>query len=138
MSADAMREFFGEPVHVYSRAQAIADGELVDVSTVAREAGLRFPVAITRAVWTDCVAWTDADTARKGWPQDAGGRLWDVVWMLSLAIRRHSGGSRIRYSIHRVPVAGRGVRPRLVEIEAVCGPGDSAEPVITVQFPGED
>jgi hypothetical protein len=40
----------------YTRAQAIADGELVDVSTIAREAAIRFPVAITRTLWADIAA----------------------------------------------------------------------------------
>ena len=31
----------------YTRAQAIEDGVLVDVSELAREAGFRFPVAMT-------------------------------------------------------------------------------------------
>jgi hypothetical protein len=29
---------------------------LIDVSAVAREAGIRYPVALTRAVWERCVA----------------------------------------------------------------------------------
>jgi hypothetical protein len=37
-------------IHRYTRAGALADGVLVDVSAVAREAGIRFPVALTRAV----------------------------------------------------------------------------------------
>ena len=46
--------FDGAPVvHRYTRAQAIADGSLVDVSDTAREAGLRLPTALTRAVWND-------------------------------------------------------------------------------------
>jgi hypothetical protein len=36
-------------IHSYSRAQAIADGVLIDVSATAREAGIRCPVALTRA-----------------------------------------------------------------------------------------
>ena len=35
----------------YTRAQAIADGILVDVSETAREAGFNIPVALTRTVW---------------------------------------------------------------------------------------
>ena len=38
-------------IHSYSRAQAIEDGVLVDVSETAREAGFTVPVAITRAAW---------------------------------------------------------------------------------------
>jgi hypothetical protein len=40
-------------VHRYTRFDAIADGALIDVSAVAREAGIRFPVALTRAVWEE-------------------------------------------------------------------------------------
>ena len=40
-------ELFGEVISSYSRAQAIEDGVLVDVSSVAREAGINFPIALT-------------------------------------------------------------------------------------------
>jgi hypothetical protein len=43
-------------IHRYTRADALRDGELIDVSPVAREAGIRWPVAITRTVWERCVA----------------------------------------------------------------------------------
>ena len=37
-------------IYTYTRAQAIEDGYIVDVSEVASEAGFRWPVAVTRAV----------------------------------------------------------------------------------------
>lgn len=40
-----------EVIHAYTRAQAIEDGVLVDLSDLAREAGFRFPVAVTLGVW---------------------------------------------------------------------------------------
>lgn len=43
-------------IHQYSRAMAIADGVLVDVSEMAREAGYKYPVAMTDTVWNKCVA----------------------------------------------------------------------------------
>src|SRR5262249_40620714 len=43
-------------IHRYTRAQAIADGALIDVSSTAREAGIHYPVALTAAVWQKCVA----------------------------------------------------------------------------------
>ena len=43
---------FGPVLSVYTRAQAIEDGILVDVSDTAREAGFNIPVAVTRTVWT--------------------------------------------------------------------------------------
>lgn len=35
----ATAEIFGDPIHTYSREQALEDGFLVDVSETAREAG---------------------------------------------------------------------------------------------------
>ena len=75
---------FGPLIHAYTRADALADGSLVDVTTVAREAGFTVPVAVTRAVWLDCVAWADDGGAC----QDEAGRLWDVLWMARFAARR--------------------------------------------------
>ena len=43
-------------IYRYSRAQAVEDGVLVDVSKIAREAGITFPVAVTCAVWEQCIA----------------------------------------------------------------------------------
>ena len=38
---------FGEVVSGYSRAQAVEDGFLCDISELAKEAGFKFPVAIS-------------------------------------------------------------------------------------------
>ena len=143
--ADAMREVFGEPISVYTRAQAIEDGQLIDVSTVAREAGIVWPVAMTSAAWADCVEWTDATEARKGYTgQSESGRLWDVCWMLSLAVRgalRRGLDPHVQplcYSLLRTPAAGRGVMPRKATLKFMVGPGDAGEPCITVMLPSED
>ena len=68
---------FGEVISEYSRRTAIEDGVLVDVSTTAREAGITFPVALTRAVWDRYV---EVPEGLRG--QDERGRLWDVVYMV--------------------------------------------------------
>ncbi|MBT9596654.1 MAG: hypothetical protein IV094_11770 [Vitreoscilla sp.] len=125
---------FGEPIHVYSRAQAIADGVLIDCTEVAKEAGFRIPVAMTHAAWVDCVEWSDEDSRRQA-HQDQAGRLWDVIWMASLAARR--GGAQASFDLYRLPRGGRGVTPRLVTLSMVCGPGDRGEPVITILQLGE-
>ncbi len=38
-------------IYTYTRAQAIADGFQIEVTKTAEEAGIRFPVFITRAVY---------------------------------------------------------------------------------------
>jgi len=58
---DSVTELFGEVVSSYSRARALEDGVLVDAGAMAQEAGFKWPVAITAAAWSDCVAWSDVD-----------------------------------------------------------------------------
>lgn len=130
-------DVFGKTISSYTRAQAIADGVLVDVSRLAREAGFRIPVAVTSAVWADCVAWTDADT-KKQVAQDENGRLWDVLWTSALAAKRARGAQRIAFELNRVPRGGRATQPRPVVLNLNIGPGDNAEPVITILMTDED
>ena len=53
---EAQDPFAGaEVLYAYTRKQALADGVQIDVSEMAREAGLKFPVYLTRAVWENYV-----------------------------------------------------------------------------------
>jgi hypothetical protein len=122
-----------EVIHVYSRADALADGVLVDVSELAREAGFKFPVALTSAVYNDCVAW---DNAKEKAYQDESGRLWDIFTMALYTIRNGANTDAISFSVLRIPRGCK--RPQKVDLRMVIGPGDTPEPVITVMFPHED
>lgn len=120
-------------IHVYTRAQALADGVLLDVSETAREAGFRVPVALTAAVWADCVSW---DKSVESYPQDEAGRLWDVLYLAAFEARRRRNAQVVPFGVLRVP--HRGTKPELVQLTLHIGPGDDAEPVITIMQPGED
>jgi hypothetical protein len=131
-------EVLGPVIHRYTRAQALADGVLVDVSASAREAGLRWPVALTAAAWADCVAWSEADSRRKTY-QDEAGRLWDVLVMAAHAIRHARGNAaQLSYALYRIPRQGERLHPEQVTLKLVAGPGDHGEPVLTVMLPHED
>ena len=119
-------------IHVYSRAQAIADGGLIDVSAMAREAGWRVPVAVTAAVWGDCVAWDKYQPVY----QDEQGRLWDVLTMALFAARGRRDSNRVLFTVLRIPRGGQ--RPEPVRLAVEIGPGDVGEPVITIMQPEED
>src|SRR5260370_32314941 len=82
-------------IHRYSRADAIRDGVLIDVSATAREAGIRWPVALTCAVWGRCVRVPAGVLC-----QDERGRLWDVLWMLACAARRAAAAAEVRFAVH--------------------------------------
>lgn len=127
-----------EVIHAYTRNQAIEDGFLIDVSDVATQAGFRFPVALTRATYEDCVAWSEDDQKRKKVINDASGRLWDVLTCLHYAIKVSSVENVIKFPVHRVPRSGASRRPERVVLYAIVGPGDHGEPVITIQLNEND
>lgn len=127
-SANDLHEVFGEVIFRYTRAQAIADGALVDVGETAKEAGFLYPVAVTASLWSVIETIPKAHSY-----QDAQGRLWDVLWMASLAIRKSRGESRVAYELI---MYREGTRKKYVQLICDCGSGDDLEgdPVITIGF----
>jgi hypothetical protein len=119
-------------IHAFTRADAIRGGVLIDVSAVAREAGIRYPVALTRAAWQRCVAVPPGVLC-----QDEAGRLWDVAWLLACAVRRCRSGSVVRFGVH-VRNDNRDRVPPLVRLKAVCGPDDDGSACMTVMLPDEN
>ena len=130
--------FFGNVISTYTRAQAIEDGVLVNAGPMAQEAGFKLPVALTSAVWADCVAWTDDDSRKKPF-QDQSGRLWDVLYMASHAIRTNPGsGNQLLFQLYWVPRHGDSTEAVLVTLKLIIGPGDHGEPVMTILLSLED
>lgn len=124
---------FGPVVYSYTRAQAVADGVQVEVTKTAQEAGIKFPMFLTRAVFDAYVAVPPGVTG-----QDEAGRLWDVVWMTRFAIMGSHGHT------DRLPVAlyvrNDNRAAKLVKLIATCGPLDIDDPApaITAMLPDED
>ena len=129
---------FGSVIYAYTRAQAISDGYLVDVSKVAQEAGFIFPVAVTRRVWDEIIT---PPAAVKELGQSEDGRLWDVLWMLKVAISKDkSQGGQIQYQLIVQNDFEHDLEdPRyLVTLKSLCHGGDDREPVVTIMMPDED
>jgi hypothetical protein len=105
---------------------------LLAITSAALEAGIRYPVALLRAVWERCVAVPPGVLC-----PDEAGRLWDVVFLLGCAIGRSDGGPVLRFGVH-VRNDNRERTPPLLPLKAVCGPGDQGQPVVTVMLPAED
>jgi hypothetical protein len=129
---------FGDVIYSYTRAQAIEDGVLIDAGPAAKEAGFRWPVALTTGAWSDCVEWTD-DDSRNQTHQDQSGRLWDVLWMATSATHLASKGSdQLNFKLYRIPRDGRSTRAEPTHLKLIVGPGDQGEPVVTILLPHED
>lgn len=116
----------------YTRAQAIDDGVLIDLTQWAKETGFRVPVACTAAVWNGYVVPTDR-TREIG--QSERGRAHDILWMLSCAIRSNGNSETLLFDVMFLQTPDRRV---LVKLKSVCGPGDRGEPAVTIMLPGED
>jgi len=132
MNANASSPF-GEVIHAYTRSQAVADGEQVEVSKLATEAGIRFPVFLTRGVYDQFVT---VPAGVEG--QDETGRLWDILTMLRFAIRRSRAGvDRVAVALY---VCNDNRHARLVKLIAACGALDidDPQPAITVLLPDEN
>jgi hypothetical protein len=125
--------FFGGVIYAYTRSQAVADGVQVDVTKTAQEAGIKFPMFLTRAVFDNYVAVPPDVTG-----QDEAGRLWDLVWMARFAILRSHGHT------DRLPVAlyvrNDNHRAKLVKLIAVCSAldMDDPQPTLTLMMADED
>lgn len=125
-----------EHIYIYTRAQAIEDGVLVDVSETAKEAGFQIPVAVTQAVWHEYIEWKNVKNKKA--IQNTEGRLWDVLSMLRFACSRLKDESEIKYRLYVVPQDKQTVKSSLVELRAAIAGGDNGEPVITIMLPDED
>ena len=126
---------FGDLIYSYSRADALGDGVLIEADPeLCRQAGIRWPVALTDHLW----GYIEPDNLEEMPGQSVTGRLWDLLWMFTLAARR-SGGDRISYRV-MFQVKTDKTRPRMetLTVIAACGPGDSGEPVITLMLPEDD
>lgn len=137
-----MDDFWKDAVVIsrYTRVQALADGVLVDAGELAREAGFRYPLALSSAAWAETVAWDKEN----GGLQDETGRLWDVLMMAQHGIRTRRPGQdeepadRCSFEVLRVENTVGAESPELVELTVHIGPGDDPAPVFTIMIPGED
>ena len=105
----------------------------VDVTKTAQEAGIKFPMFLTRAVFENYVA-VPPDVSG----QDEAGRLWDLIWMARFAILRSHGHT------DRLPVAlyvrNDNHRAKLVKLIATCSALDidDPQPALTLMRTDED
>jgi hypothetical protein len=118
-------------IYAYTRADALEDGVLKDVSKMAREAGFRYPVAVTCGVWAEYVRVPEGVGG-----QSESGRLWDILWMTRCAAMRSLDRGEIKVDLFVCNQDAMG--PKLVTLKALVHPGDQHEPVITIMMPHED
>jgi hypothetical protein len=117
----------------YTRADALRDGVLIDVTPTAKEAGIKYPVAVTRAVYDQHIRVPPGSVS-----QDEAGRLWDIAFMLRFAITRHpdAEGDTLLYTVFVRNTDDDAPQP--VKLKAIAHPDDEGGPCITVMLPHEN
>ncbi len=116
----------------YTRKQALEDGVLVDLTEWAAQTGFVIPVACTSAVWHQYIV-PPEQTRDLG--QSERGRGHDLLWVLFNAIKRQAEGDTVMFKVIFLQARNR---QETVKLKAIIGPGDSADPVITILRPEED
>ena len=134
-------------ISVYSRKEAVEDGvQILADPKITKEAGFKFPVYMTRSVWTKYV---EVPKEYEG-IQDIEGRLWDILTMLRYAARGcDSNIVEFKVSVTLPDIGdwtkyekkcGESRTQRLVTLLSEIGPNEynDPSPVITISLPNED
>jgi hypothetical protein len=122
-----------EIISRYTRADAIQDGTLIDITANFLEIShqlYKYPVACTASVW----AIVEAAVASKKHCNDFAGVIWDLLWMSQKGVVKRIDDSQ---HIFRVIITGAGPR-RYYDFKIICHGGDQGEPVLTILMPQED
>jgi len=117
---------FGDVIYAYTREDAINDNTLLEVNDTAREAGIKFPVAITKNLYHKYI---NPKTMPTG--QDEKGRLWDLLSMFRFNVK-NSEGSKLYY---KVKFSGK-----LIDVIASVEPKSMTDPnpAITICLPEDN
>jgi hypothetical protein len=123
----------GECIYSYTRAQAIKDGVLVDITKTARKVGLRYPVAVTDTLYHQYI---EPTAILESESPAVNGRLMDVLMLLIFEIKRTRGNTS---ELHfKVSFLMDSIKTESVGVWAVINGGDDGNPVITLMLEGED
>ena len=120
-------------IYSYTRAQAIEDGVLIDVTADAKATGFKVHTVITDNLYHRYVEVpTGLDWS---YGQSSAGRLHDLLTLALFAARSSKGTDRVYFKVDFLMEPGRS---ETVDIIAHIGPGDNAEPVLTIMLPEDE
>lgn len=120
----SVSDFFGDVIYSYSRADAIKDGHLIDLSRPAKVMGFKIPVAIT------CGALSASYVDKQDLHAMAQAASTILRTLLSAIAAQKGQNDRVTFALR--------VGSEIEQYHAVVGPGDTSDPVITIMLPGED
>ena len=130
-----LNEFYGEIISIYTRAQAIEDGTLVDLSKLFPKTTRRhfkYPIAVTSTLFADVESCVEARNVKAGREIATVESVFGAILLAIVCKSRAQRGDCARVYF-QIPLYGVGPRKLVCD----CGPGDDAAPVITICSPSE-
>lgn len=134
MSSENRTPIFTETnmIFEYTRAQAIADGVLIDLSTTfpTDTRMFNYPLACTAAVWELI------ESAAAAEETDSSLYVWDTAYLAYHAIKtvKSTCSPELFFKV-MMPLTENGTEHKL---KLVCSPGDAGEATLTIMLPEED
>ncbi|MBI4805526.1 MAG: hypothetical protein HY795_09850 [Desulfovibrio sp.] len=116
-------------VFSYTRAQAIDDGVLIDVTTEAKEYGFNLPFVMGDNLFNRYVT---PPPGLEGEGQSLEGRLHDLMTLAALSARKGLQQDQVEFEVLFLMNPGKHEK---VQVVLHVGPGDHGEPVLTLCLP---
>ena len=117
----------GPVIYSYTRARALTDSALVDVTETGKEVGFKLPVAITEALQNRLTPTKNEAV----FGQDYDSRLWNVLWVAAFSIKLADPGiDTVTFTVVQQEVDAKSGQLQNVELRlrAVCGSGNEDKP----------
>ena len=93
---------------------------LIDVSNAARLVGIEWPVAVTKAVFADCIKWTEDDRKKERQAsQNEDDRLCNILFALKWILHKIDSAEVIFFDTHILPDDGFSYVTLLTKLKAV-------------------
>ena len=124
---------FGNLIYSYTRAQAIEDGVLIDITADAQAHGFKVHTVVTDNLYHRYVEVPSG--LDRSFGQSSAGRLHDLLTLAMFAARASKGTDRVYFKISFLMEPGRSEEANII---AHIGPGDHGEPVLTLMLPEDD
>jgi hypothetical protein len=144
MSTDNQNPFDGfNVIFSYSRAQAIADGVLVELKEAAAQ-GFKVHTVCTEAVWRSVIEWPQTGNRETAQYLREVALLRAAFLAAKAKMAMEKAGvpdpqpERLDFHVRAVVFGDGQAETKDVQLYMLIGPGDTLDPVGTIMLPGED
>lgn len=134
---------FGDLIFSYTRAQAIADGVLVELKEAAAQ-GFKVHTVCTERVWRSVIEWPQANNQLMAQYVREVALLRAAFLAVKAKLAMEKAGipdpqpERLDFHVRALVFDQGQPETKDVQVYMLIGPGDTLDPVGTIMFPDED